>query len=145
MEDRRSATVPAAAVAWSHGAAAAWALVVAVLLLVPAYLLPVAPSDLPSLLEAWADKLGHVALFFVLAWLLARSFRELPAVRRPRFTAVLVAAAYGGLLELAQILLAARSAELADSLANLAGGLLALCVAPRPRTPKPEVRAVDGR
>ena len=146
MEDRRQrrrlsrpAAAHAAASRWSHAAAAAWALVVAVLLLMPAYLLPVAPSDLPSLLEGSADKLGHVALFFVLAWLLARSFRELPALRRPRLAAVLVAATYGGLLELAQLLLAARTPELADSLANLAGGLLALCVAPGPRFDPPPV------
>lgn len=74
-----------------------------------------------------ADKLFHGALFFALTVLVHRSLSRLSVrFRRAPIGSALVTTAYGLVLELLQVSLAARSAEFADGLANAAGALLSV-------------------
>jgi VanZ family protein len=90
----------------------AWAIFVAILLLLPPALLPA----LGSANESGLDKAGHVFLFLVLAALAVAPART--RTRHPLLAAALGGLAFGGLLELLQGALGWRSAELADLLAD---------------------------
>ncbi len=71
------------------------------------------------------DKLVHFGLFLVAAVPWRRSLAAL-GVRSPGVAVVVLAAVYGGLLEIAQGLFTARDAELLDMLAGALGALVAL-------------------
>lgn len=134
-----------------HAAAVAWAALVAVLLLMPPGRADA--GELPEWLwrlvsraaEMGADKVVHGGLFGVLAFLAARSFTGLPALRWPLVAAALTAALYGLLLEVLQALSPGRSAELSDGAANLAGATLGALSAwwlRAPRSPGPGSRGL---
>jgi VanZ family protein len=109
-------------------AAAAWAVLILIILLVPG-------SSVPSvrfrLIGLEIDKAAHAFLFFVQAMLLAAALRGSPA-SMPRIGRLLLAgacaAAYGGLTELLQHLVPARSADAVDFLFDSAGIALALLI-----------------
>lgn len=115
------------------GTGLAWAAtaVVALLLLLP---LPPPPPGAPDWSGIGLDKLVHALGFFALARLWLRS-------RKPRSAAGAIATAgavalFGGLLEVAQSSLGARSGDWGDFAADLAGAALALALARRrPRDP----------
>lgn len=65
----------------------------------------------------WAPSAGHLLLFLVLAFLLARSLRA-SSRPRPLVTAFGVAFCYGLVLELLQIPIAGRGAEWLDVVLN---------------------------
>ncbi len=73
------------------------------------------PSPVP--LAGGSDKLAHAATFVLLAWLADAAW---PA-RRPRWTALLLLALYGGGIELIQGTVPNREPSLADLIANIAG------------------------
>ncbi len=108
----------------------AWAGLIWVLLSLPSGLVPEEEAIEPWLplwlqapLELWGDKIVHLMLFAVLAWLTWRS--------RPRRWKIgfLACAAYGALTEAYHLLLPYRSAEWGDVAADLGGvGLVALLV-----------------
>ena len=108
-----------------------WAAAIALLLLapVPAMFAPLADapqSGLPL------DKLVHVALFAALtrAWLRRRTSGSW-RLAAPAIAAAAVA--YGGLLELLQPIVSARTAQWGDLVADAAGAGLALALAGRHR------------
>ena len=76
---------------------------------------------------AWLspDKLGHLAFYGILAWLLARAWRisAWPAWAGAAWT---LAFGYGALLECVQAALPHRSFDYADALANALGAALGL-------------------
>jgi VanZ family protein len=99
-----------------------WAGLIAVLLLAPPEAVPfVGPS------KPWGlDKVGHVALFFVLGALAIGPMRA--RSRRPVLAVFAGSLLYGGLLEVLQGALGWRSAELLDLVADgigSAGGIAA--------------------
>ena len=103
-----------------HQQAAAFAVLLAVLMLMPGGAVPeVEGFD-------WADKLVHVALFLVLTVLLIRSCKAVARIRLPVITAGAVALVYSVLLELLQGLIPGRFLDLGDLLANGAGVLVAV-------------------
>lgn len=106
----------------SHVASLAMGIGIAVALLAPLSL----PSTLPG---GWSlphlDKLGHLVLFLAAALLWRRSLALL-GFRRPALVCLLLAVAYGGLLEIAQGFTATRQPELTDLGADALGALLAL-------------------
>lgn len=106
-----------------HVLAILWAAVVAGLLLMPLGGLPEEPTWMPAALAAVADKLMHVALFFVCALLFARS-AQAAGWRRALVVAALAATAYGGLLELLQGLVG-REMSWGDLVADGLGALAA--------------------
>jgi len=80
------------------------------------------------------DKLVHFALFLVAAAPWRRSLAVL-GIRRPGVAVVVVAAVYGGLLEIAQGLWTPRDPELLDLVAGALGALAAVGI----------LRIVEGR
>lgn len=132
----------------AHLPALAWAAFTAAALAAPGDALPAWSDEmwLGPWLDPVLDKVVHFVLFAVFAALAARSFRALdPAgpgralARRPLLAALLVSTAYGALSELAQLRLAARTAEPADFAADVAGALCATGLAwlARRRTAEP--------
>lgn len=109
---------------WRQLPAALWTLVCAVLLLSPGQSLPAVGGG--------ADKIGHFALFFVQAWLLAVALAA-RRVSRPRLTAVAATIGYSAVLEWTHLWLPGRSWELADLLAGAVGALLSLAIPLRKR------------
>ncbi len=73
------------------------------------------------------DKLAHFGLFLVAALFWRRSFSAL-GWRSPGVAAVVTAALYGGLLEIAQGIWTARDANVVDMLAGTLGALVAMGV-----------------
>jgi VanZ family protein len=110
------------------GASLAWALLTAVLLLLPPSPDSSGWLDLPG-----ADKLLHAGAFGLLALLLER------ATRRPAL-ALLVATLYGVATELLQLAVVGRSADPFDALADLAGAALALAAVTILRRPRRQQR-----
>jgi VanZ family protein len=100
-----------------------WAVLIAVSLLAPTDLVPfMGGGRVPGL-----DKVGHVALFFVLGALAFGPMRG--RVRRPAFVVVAGSTLYGGLLEVLQGALGWRSAEALDLVADGIGSLAGVAVA----------------
>jgi len=99
---------PAAAVRW-RWLFATLAIVVAFLALVPA------PP--PRLSSGW-DKLNHMAAFAALAWVACRGWAARPTATACALVGVL---ALGAAIEAMQMLVASRSAELGDLLADAIG------------------------
>jgi hypothetical protein len=106
--------------------AAAWTLVVGVLLLAPGELLARALPWLPATAAApgGSDRLGHVLLFLVLAILVERSLRSRWSPWPAAAWTALGALAYGAALEAGQLWVPGRSPDLLDGLANGLGALL---------------------
>lgn len=113
-----------------------WALVCAVLLLVPSADLP--GQEWSGIVKAAIEIAVHIGLFFVLAWLAANGFSAvkeaiessavaLPADRKTQVFAVVLA--YCLLLEILQIPVPGRNFELLDL---VAGGLGAVVGSWRP-------------
>ena len=82
------------------------------------------------------DKLVHFALFLVAAVPWRRSLAVL-GVRSAGVAVVVIAAVYGGLLELAQGLWTPRDAEFLDMAAGALGALVALVAVKRLRVLRP--------
>jgi len=93
-------------------ASALWALLTAVLLLLPGSVLEPGRT-LPSRLEEAVELTVHFVLFFVLAWLVARARGDAAAGAGARVT-VAVIVAYCTALEFLQILVPNRGFELLD-------------------------------
>jgi VanZ family protein len=100
--------------------ASLWALVVALVLLLPAGFLPGRPRWVPSELLPWLDDVVHAALFGVLAWLAWPPF-ESRRSRRKAGLLLLGCGAYALLLELAQVPIPTRGFELSDLVAGVLG------------------------
>ena len=84
--------------------------------------LPALLPALPPLLRPFPDKLGHAALFLVQALLLHRALSPARGARRVEARALaataLVTVAFGGLTEVAQLVVPGRDADLVDLLAD---------------------------
>ena len=83
------------------------------------------PPDLPP---AVSDKVGHVALYFGLAALIARALAGgwfHPLTLRAALVVVVLSTLYGVTDEMHQMLVPPRSVELADLLADAAGSAAA--------------------
>lgn len=103
-----------------HHQAAAFALLLAVMMLLPGRAVPeVAGID-------WADKAIHMLLFLVLTVLLIRSFQVVGRIRWPIYAAGALALVYSALLELLQGLIPGRFVDLGDLFANGLGVLIAV-------------------
>ncbi len=101
-----------------------WAAVVGALLLLPGRAVRGIPPWLVWL-GPFADELAHGGLFFVLGLLVYRSLRARPGLARPLALTLTACALYGLLLEIAQIWVPFREAEVTDLLADAAGAALA--------------------
>jgi hypothetical protein len=110
-------------------AAAAWAALVAILLLVPVQV----PRGFGAGGAVALDELGHFLLFLVLALLLSRAAR--PRTRHFLLYAAASSFLYGALLEAMQSGMGVRHAELgdlvADGIGSVAGALVPI-LRPRP-------------
>ena len=101
----------------------AWAGLIAVLLLAPPEVFPFSGrGKVPGL-----DKIGHIALFFVLGALALRPVRA--RSRRPVLAVVIGGILYGGLLEVLQGALGWRSAEVLDLVADSVGSVAGVAAA----------------
>jgi VanZ family protein len=107
----------------AHRLAAAWAVGIAVLLLVPLPVPSHPPEWVPEILDLTADKIAHAALFFGGTRAFLRSARARD-FERPALAAALIAIAYGGALEVLQGLVG-RDASLGDLTADALGAALA--------------------
>ncbi len=88
-------------------------------------------------LPADSDKLGHLAMYAVLGYLVFRALEHSPSRLAAFAGAVALCAGWGALDEWHQVLVPGRAAEFADWLADAAGG--AVGVAVRAIRPKPMV------
>ena len=95
------------------------------------FVLSVVPTE-PSLPVGRLDKLAHLCEYALFAWLLVHA---LPPRRLAGGQAVLLAwvyaTSYGLLMELIQMMVPWRSAELADALANALGAALGVWIGAR--------------
>lgn len=81
------------------------------------------------------DKVIHLCEYWVLAWFLIRAIPvDRPFSSRLRLKVWLLAASYGGLLEVVQAMIPWRSAEVFDVAANMVGAALGVWVSPPPRS-----------
>lgn len=99
-------------------AAAAWAVLIAVLLWTGGPETPPSWIWLEALQEAGGDKLGHAGLFLVQAWLLCRARPPTPAWLG---ASLAVAVLFGALTEAVQVPLGDREGELGDLVADALG------------------------
>ncbi|HUO86027.1 MAG TPA: VanZ family protein [Thermoanaerobaculia bacterium] len=112
-----------------HLPAALWWLAVTVALAAPQRNFADLPHWFPDFLHfQWIDKVVHAVLFGILGLLVARSFRLLPAFRRPLLGAFLATCLYGLAAEVGQEVLTDRSGEVGDWLANVFGAALAIAL-----------------
>jgi VanZ family protein len=107
----------------AHRLAAAWAVGLAVLLLVPLPGSAESPTWLPAVVDLGADKLLHAALFFGAGRAFLRAARA-AELESPALVAVLAAIAYGGALEIVQGWVG-RDASWADLAADALGAAFA--------------------
>lgn len=92
--------------------------------LVAVITLSVLPGTAVAALPATSDKLGHTLVYALLALLL-----RLVASRRPASRAVLLCSVIGAILELVQLRVPGRTADLGDVLWNAAGAALGAATA----------------
>lgn len=112
----------------AHRLAAAWAVGIAALLLIPLPVPEHPPEWVPAILDLTADKIVHAALFFGGTRAFIRSAR-LRDLERPALTAALFAVAYGGALEILQGFVG-RDSSLGDLAADAFGAVLAASTLP---------------
>lgn len=104
------------------------------LMLLPGGALPPIRSWIPMSLDAWIDKLAHLALFAVQVPLLERALRRRRERRAARWLAFALTLAYAVLLEAGQTLVPLRYWEPADLVADALGALLGVSLtSPRAR------------
>ena len=115
----------------AHRLAAAWAVGIAALLLVPMPAAPPSPTWVPVWLDLSADKLIHAALFFGATRAFLRSARALD-LESPALAAFVAAVVEGAALELLQSWVG-RDASWADLAADALGAALASSPLPFPR------------
>jgi VanZ family protein len=123
----------------SRLAAAAWAVLVAVLLWAPGPEAPPRWQWLAAFEAAGGDKLVHALLFAVLAWLLCGCRRGRPAAGWLAGCFAL-AVAYGGLTEGGQALLGGRDPSLGDLAADALGAAAGVLAFARRPGGRPDVR-----
>lgn len=110
---------------WIHGPAVLWTLLVTFALLFPRRPGETPrPPRLPPVVMEVRDLSAHVVLFLGMAYVLHRSFRSVEGLARPLRVAVLSAFLYGGVMEVAQMGVAGRGAQLVDVVSNGAGAVL---------------------
>ncbi len=81
-------------------------------------------ASIPSL-----DKLVHLCEYLVFAWILVQAIRASGATAREYVLwAWIYATSYGVLMELVQLMVPWRSAELADALANAVGAAIGVWI-----------------
>ena len=84
----------------------------------------------------YLDKAAHLCKYLVFAWLLVQAMRASGTCERPHLLwAWIYATSYGLLMEMVQILIPWRSAELADAVANALGAALGVWIARRQASP----------
>ncbi len=107
----------------THLLTVSWAIVTGI-----ALLWPFPPSESFSWWSDWIPMAAHLVLFLGMVIFLDRSLR---AARKPRpmLTALLLAFAYGMVLEVAQISVEGRGAEWQDVGMNGLGGLIGVALA----------------
>lgn len=89
-------------------------------------------------LPADSDKLGHLAMYAVLGYLVFRALEHSPSRLAAVTAAILLCAGWGAMDEWHQVLVPGRAAEFADWVADSAGGAIGVCVRaihPRPIAP----------
>jgi VanZ family protein len=91
------------------------------------------PSErLPAIRIVSADKVVHFLVFFVLAWLVDRSLRNMPAVpwaaRHHLVLTIGLTTVYGALDEVHQMFVPGRNPSLLDLAADLAGAVLLVVI-----------------
>jgi len=101
-----------------------WQVALAVLVCIVAKL-ALTPSNYPSVSLGW-DKLNHFSAFAALALAAWLGFR---AVRRHQLISLLGVLAYGGAIELVQLVVPGRSSEWLDLLADAVGILIGALLA----------------
>lgn len=111
-----------------HWKIRAWALLIALLSLMPG-------SDMPKaswLNIPYADKIAHAAFYFILSLLLLANLNNhVKTYRHLWLWPLLATLAYGGLMEWLQYLLqTGRQAEWADMAANISGALMGIVLYP---------------
>jgi VanZ family protein len=81
------------------------------------------PTSFPTWVDLGGnrDKIAHFVAYFVTALLFYLAFR--PRLKRTDIYAIIFAAGYGALLELAQLFVPGRTCSLGDLAANLSGVL----------------------
>jgi VanZ family protein len=103
-------------------AAVGWALLVALLLAAPVgALVGHHRFHLPEWLEARADKVAHGGLFFVTAFFFHRARSGSERGSGDLVLALVLAVAYGGLTEIAQLWVPTRTADWLDFVADALG------------------------
>jgi VanZ family protein len=123
----------------AHLPAAAWLLAVTASLAAPKRDFADLPEWWPHLLHFQAlDKVVHALLFAGLAFLVGRSFRRLPILRRPLLAAFLAASLYGLATEIGQHTLTDRAGEAADWGADVLGAAAGVAPLALRRRPAPQ-------
>ncbi|MDP3722034.1 MAG: VanZ family protein [Candidatus Omnitrophota bacterium] len=123
MRGRRASRQRVASRSWSLGVAA-YTVLLAVVSVIPVPF----EGPLPS---GHLDKVIHLCEYWVLAWLLIRAIPpDRPFSSGVQLGVWLLAAGYGGLLEVAQAMIPWRSGEVLDVAANMAGAALGVWVGP---------------
>ena len=96
--------------------------------------------NIPGINDNFSDLVAHTVAAALQAWLLFALFRQRMGPGRAAWLAAIVAAVYGGLIEVLQLFQPARQAELSDAAANSFGAAAAATVAfishRRPRLPE---------
>ena len=98
-----------------HHQAISFAVIIAVLMLVPGGAMPPVPT------YDWADKAVHLLVFLVMTVLAIRSFRALKRFKRPVLSAAAATLAYAVVLDLAQAFVPGRFWDPVDVLAGALG------------------------
>ena len=95
------------------------------------FLISIPNPPVPSFTFNFADKLNHIGAFFLMTILAYRAaswmFKE-RKVSQLILIALLFSALYGGGVEIQQIFVPERTAEIADWIADVIGGILAVPV-----------------
>lgn len=110
--------------AWWWGPSIVWAAILFALSSIPGRVYP-------RVSFTFADKVVHVAVYAVLAWLCARSLHgpaRGPFAWRVALTAIALAIAYGVTDEVHQIFVPGRSADPRDVVADAVGAVLGVAV-----------------
>ena len=96
--------------------------------------------NIPGINGGFSDLVAHTVAAALQAWLLFALFRPQLGPGRAAWLAAILAAAYGGLIEVLQLFQPARQAELSDAAANSFGAAVAAAIAfvasRRPRLPE---------